>query len=71
MDEFFEVITGVQLGQHKKPIVLINLAGFFDPLDALMQHIIANGFAQESARGLYQMVGTVDEAMDVLEEALR
>jgi len=70
MDEFFEVITGVQLGQHAKPIVLINLAGFFDPLDALMRHLTANGFALESARGLYQMVGTVDEAMDVLEKRL-
>jgi uncharacterized protein (TIGR00730 family) len=70
MDEFFEVITAAQLGRHEKPVVLVNLARYFDPLEALLRHMVKNGFAQQEVFTLYRMVATVDEAMAVLGKSL-
>ena len=44
VEELFEVMTWSQLGIHSKPIALVNVAGFFDPLLALLDHTIAEGF---------------------------
>lgn len=45
LDEFFEVLTWAQIGLHQKPIFLLNINGYWGPLLALLQHIIAQGFA--------------------------
>jgi uncharacterized protein (TIGR00730 family) len=68
MDEFFEVVTAAQLGRHAKPVVLVNIAGYFDPLEALLRHLVKHGFAQAEVFTLYRMAVTVDEAMRVLEK---
>ena len=46
MDEFFEVITSAQLGVFRKPIVLLDTKGFFTALNALLEQIVAQGFAR-------------------------
>lgn len=51
LDELFEVLTWRQLGLHEKPIYLMNVAGYWDPLVALLDHVIEQGFAAESLRG--------------------
>lgn len=43
-DELFEIITWAQLGLHSKPVGLLNVAGFFDPLLKLIEHSSAEGF---------------------------
>ncbi|HEY3992419.1 MAG TPA: TIGR00730 family Rossman fold protein [Ktedonobacteraceae bacterium] len=43
-DELFEIITWAQLGFHSKPVGLLNVVGFFDPLLALIKHSSAEGF---------------------------
>ncbi|MEM6897780.1 MAG: TIGR00730 family Rossman fold protein, partial [Pseudomonadota bacterium] len=45
LDEFFEVLTWAQLALHRKPIVLINVAGYWNPLVTLIDHIVAEKFA--------------------------
>jgi uncharacterized protein (TIGR00730 family) len=50
LDEFFEALTWRQLGLHDKPIVLLNTNGYWDPLMALVTHVIAQGFADASLR---------------------
>ncbi|HTQ14177.1 MAG TPA: TIGR00730 family Rossman fold protein [Rhizomicrobium sp.] len=70
MDEFFEILTAAQLRQHAKPIVLVNLAGFFDPLEGLMDHFIRSGFAGESIRALYRAVAAPEEAVAFIAERL-
>ncbi len=59
LDEFFEVLTWAQLGLHQKPIILINIAGYWGPLLALIEHIIDQGFAAPSLRGLFLVVDDV------------
>jgi hypothetical protein len=71
MDEFFEVVTAAQLGRHEKPVVLVNIAGYFAPLEALLRHMVKNGFAQQEVFTLYRAVATVDEAMEVLGEVFK
>jgi uncharacterized protein (TIGR00730 family) len=66
LDELLEVITLRQLGYHDKPIVLVNLAGYWDPLLALVDRVIENEFAAPGARDLYDVVATVDEVLPLL-----
>jgi uncharacterized protein (TIGR00730 family) len=44
-DELFEALTLAQIGTHDKPIVLLDVGGFFEPLVALVRHTIAHLFA--------------------------
>jgi uncharacterized protein (TIGR00730 family) len=53
LDELFEMITWGQLGFHKKPIALVNVAGFYDPLLAMVEHMTAAGFVREQHRDLF------------------
>lgn len=45
LDEFFEALTWRQLGLHEKPIYLLNINGFWDPLLGLVRHIVDHSFA--------------------------
>ena len=67
LDEFFEVLTWRQLGLHRKPILLLNIAGCWDPLLALLDSVIANGFARPSLREFV----TVCDSVTALEAALQ
>lgn len=44
LDELFEVVTWAQLGLHRKPVGLLNVEGYYDPLLALIERAIAEGF---------------------------
>ena len=69
LDEAFEIITWKQLRQHDKPIVLVNVAGYWDPFVALVDSIIAGGFAHEKARELFTVVDSIDAVFPALENA--
>lgn len=51
-EEFFEVITWSQLGIHRKPCGVLNVSGFFDPLLALCDHAVTEGFLSRIDRSL-------------------
>ncbi|WP_093115944.1 TIGR00730 family Rossman fold protein [Salinihabitans flavidus] len=70
LDEFFEVLTWRQLGLHDKPLILLNTAGYWDPLLALLDHVIAQGFADPSLRGFVQVAADVDTLEAALAAAL-
>ena len=69
LDEFFEVLTWAQLGLHAKPILLLNVEGFWDPLLGLLDHVIAQGFAAPSLRGLVTPTASADALIEVLRAA--
>jgi uncharacterized protein (TIGR00730 family) len=62
-DELFEILTWAQLGIHAKPVGLLNVAGYFDALLALVDHSIAEGFIHDDQRGLFVAGGTIDELL--------
>ena len=51
-EEFCEILTWGQLGFHAKPVGLLNVAGFYDPLLALFDHAVAEGFLREQNRAM-------------------
>lgn len=52
LEELFETITWIQLGIHRKPVGLLNVAGFFDPLRQMIEHQIDEGFIRPKYREL-------------------
>ena len=44
MEEFFEIFTWQQIGYHEKPIGLLEVLDFFQPLFALLDHMVESGF---------------------------
>lgn len=51
-EEFFEVVTWAQIGIHRKPCALLNIAGYYDPLLALIHHAVAERFVRPEHLGL-------------------
>ena len=43
-DELFETLTWAQIGVHAKPVGLLNVRAYFDPLWAMLQHAVKEGF---------------------------
>ena len=66
LDEFFEVLTWAQLGLHSKPIVLINTNGYWDPLLALLDHTIAQGFAKPEVKTFFKTAPAPQAALELL-----
>lgn len=62
-DETFEALTWDQLGLMAKPVVLLDVEQFFDPLFALMDRAVEAGFLRSAHRMLAQRARTVDEAL--------
>jgi uncharacterized protein (TIGR00730 family) len=52
LDELFEILTWAQLGMHAKPVGLVNVCGFWDPLVALVEHMVKEGFIPEDQLAL-------------------
>jgi uncharacterized protein (TIGR00730 family) len=64
LEEFFEVLTLRQLKYHDKPIVLLNVNSFFDPLLDLFQHLYSGRFARPEHHALYHVTATAAGALD-------
>ena len=67
LEELVETLTLRQLRYHAKPIFLLNLGGFFDPLLAFFEHAVAAGFIHPAHLGLFTAVPDLSELMDRLE----
>ena len=52
MEEFFEVLTWAQLGIHRKPCALLNVAGYYDPMIALFETFVGERFVLPEYRAL-------------------
>jgi len=62
-EELFEIIVGKQLAYHNKPIVLLNVAGYYDPLIAMIDHAIEQKFIKPKARDLYHVSNDVSDCI--------
>jgi uncharacterized protein (TIGR00730 family) len=67
-DETIEILTWKQLGQHAKPIILVDILGWAQPFVAMVDQAIARGFAREAVRGLFELQDSVAAALVRLEE---
>jgi uncharacterized protein (TIGR00730 family) len=63
-DELFEIVTWAQLGLHQKPIGLLNVAGYFAPLLAWCDHMVAEGFLKPEYRELLLVADTAEAMVE-------
>lgn len=68
LDELFEALTWRQLGLHDKPLVVINIDGFWNPLLDLVDHVIAQGFADASLRRFLTVTDSSEAALEHLQQ---
>ncbi|MBI1282459.1 MAG: TIGR00730 family Rossman fold protein [Anaerolineaceae bacterium] len=66
LDELFEIITWAQLGFHNKPIALLNIGGYFDPLRTFIDHMVTEGFVKPEHRDAVLVKNEVDDLLDTL-----
>lgn len=66
-DELFETITWLQLGYHQKPVGLLNVAGYYDGLLAMLDHALAQGFLTPHVRELLLVERELEPLLERLE----
>ena len=69
LDECMEIITWKQLRQHSKPIVVLDVGGYWQNLLALIDDVIDAGFAHPKARQLFTSVASVDDVFAAIAAA--
>jgi hypothetical protein len=67
LEELAEITTWAQLGMHQKPIVLVNIDGFWDPLLAQLDRMVAAGLLKPQNRALISAVRGVDDVLGAIE----
>ena len=70
LDEYFEVLTWRQLGLHDKPIFVLNIAGYWNPLMQLLGNTVAEGFADPTLLDFTTVVPDTDDLAAALSAAL-
>ncbi len=65
-EEFCEILTWGQLGFHVKPMGLLNVNGFYDPLLALFEHAVAEGFLREENRAMALAADDIESLLAAL-----
>lgn len=63
-EEFFEVLTWAQLGLHRKPCGLLNVAGYYDGILACVDHATREGFLRAEHRGMILVSDDADDLLD-------
>ena len=69
LDEAIEMITWKQLNLHDRPIVILDIGGYWRPLSALVEQTIGAGFAGPRVRSLFEVVETPEALMATLAAA--
>ena len=70
-EEVFEIIVGRMLGYHSKPIVLLNVNGYYGPLLTMIEHGIEQRFIKPKARDAYFVATDVAQTIEYLVNASR
>jgi len=69
MDEFFEILTWKQLGLHDKPVIMVNINGYWTKMIAAIQHIAQEKFMRDEDLRMFQVVDTIAEVAQALSNA--
>ena len=63
LDEFFEIFTWAQINLHTKPVILLNINGFYNALLDHFEKMIDEGFVPDHHRALFQVAKNVEEVL--------
>lgn len=69
LEELVEIMTWAQLGQHRKPVLMANINGFWDPLVALLRHMGDEGFIRSGFEVSYLVAERVADVVPMLRSA--
>jgi uncharacterized protein (TIGR00730 family) len=69
LEEVIEVLSWKRLDLHHKPVIFLNLNGFWDGLLAVIEHSIAEGMTPDTFRQAYTVVETVEAAIEAMQGA--
>ncbi|GLB51102.1 cytokinin riboside 5'-monophosphate phosphoribohydrolase [Neptunitalea chrysea] len=64
LDELFEMLTWAQLGLHKKPIGILNIAGYYDELIAFFDTMVNKGLLKPNYRQMVVISNTIDDLLE-------
>lgn len=67
-EELFEVLCWAQIGIHVKPIGLLNINGYYDPLIELIKHSVQEGFSNESHLSLIRVSDDPEELLNQMNQ---
>lgn len=68
LDELFETLTWAQLNIHHKPIGLLNVNGYFDPLLEMANHMVAEGFLKVNGRALLHSARSIEDLFELFRQ---
>jgi uncharacterized protein (TIGR00730 family) len=68
LEELFEVYTWAQLGLHAKPLALLDVAGYYEPLASFLDHAVAQRFLRPETRAMLTVVDDLDGLLQTLED---
>jgi uncharacterized protein (TIGR00730 family) len=68
LEELFEVFTWAQLGLHAKPLGLLDVAGYYEPLAAFLDHSVEQGFLRPETRSILSVSDAFDELLGALHD---
>jgi uncharacterized protein (TIGR00730 family) len=71
LEELVEQMTWAQLGRHKKPILIVNIERFWDPLCVLLDHMKQSAFIREGLTINLLVADRVEDVLPKLTEAAR
>jgi uncharacterized protein (TIGR00730 family) len=71
MDETFEILTWKQLGLHDKPVILVDIEGYWAPFLRFAESMLAEGFIRPPAMALFRVVHRPEEILPALREEVR
>ena len=71
LEEFVEQMTWAQLNRHTKPIVIVNIDGFWRPLLSLLAHMHLEGFIREGFELRYMVAEKIEDVVPMLRAAER
>jgi uncharacterized protein (TIGR00730 family) len=66
LEEAFEQLTGLQLGYHAKPVVFLDVDGFWPRLAAFLDHAVDAGVLRAEVRALFRVASSASAALDTL-----
>lgn len=66
LDEFFEILTWKQLGLHDKPVIMLNINGYWTKMIEAIRHIASEKFMRAEDFGMFQVVDSVAEVPEAL-----
>jgi uncharacterized protein (TIGR00730 family) len=67
LEELFEVYTWAQLGIHAKPLALLDVAGYYEPLAAFLDHAVAQRFLRAETRAMLAIADSIDGVLETFD----